>query len=31
MHHGLEDVDSKIFDRILSVEKKNLFSNITFN
>jgi len=27
VHHGLEEVDSKIFDRIISVEK-NLFSDI---
>lgn len=31
MHHGLEDIDSKIFDKVLSVEKKNLFSDIIFN
>ena len=28
VHHGLEEVDSKIFDRIISVEK-DLFSDIT--
>jgi len=30
VHHGLEEVDSKIFDRIISVEKK-LFSDIKIN
>jgi ABC-type Mn2+/Zn2+ transport system ATPase subunit len=30
VHHGLEEVDSKIFDRIISVEK-NLFSDIKIN
>ncbi len=27
VHHGLEEVDSKIFDRIISVEK-DLFSDL---
>lgn len=31
VHHGLEEVDSKIFDKILSVEKKNMFSDISIN
>jgi DNA repair exonuclease SbcCD ATPase subunit len=30
VHHGLEEVDSKIFDRIISVEK-DLFSDIKIN